>query len=152
MPTGFCNAAATFQIATNWIAASLGQKTSNMIMSDIDDILIATESVKEHMFRLREVFHFVTAGGFKCSSIEWEFLKIEFSVVVKSFTSQFEMLEEDFRGNFNIGQFHGTRTTSSVFIWFCRRLSQNTSTSYILSFFGLGKCKYTMVLRFSVCA
>ena len=36
-----------------------------MVMSYIDDIVIATETVEDHMVRLREVFECLREAGFK---------------------------------------------------------------------------------------
>ena len=48
-----------------------------MVMTYIDDILIATETVGDHMVRLREVFECLREAGFKMRVAKCDFMKSE---------------------------------------------------------------------------
>ena len=65
MPFGMCNASATFQRAIARALRNIVNRESNMVMAYIDDIVIATETVEDHMARLREVFECLREAGFK---------------------------------------------------------------------------------------
>ena len=56
MPFGMCNASATFQRAIARALQKIVNREGSMVMAYIDDIVIATETVEDHMVRLREVF------------------------------------------------------------------------------------------------
>ena len=70
MPLGMCNASATFQRA---IARALRK----IVKAYIDDIVIATETVEDHMVRLREVFECLPEAGFKMRVAKCDFMKSE---------------------------------------------------------------------------
>ena len=77
MPFGMCNASATFQRA---IARALRKNINwegSMVMAYIDDIVIATEIVEDHMVRLREVFECLCEAGFKMRDAKCDFMKSE---------------------------------------------------------------------------
>ena len=59
MPFGMCNASATFQRSIARALRSIVNREGSMVMAYIDDIVIATETVEDHMARLREVFECV---------------------------------------------------------------------------------------------
>ena len=48
-----------------------------MMMAYIDDIVIATETVEDHMVRLREVFECPREAGFKMRVAKCDFMKCE---------------------------------------------------------------------------
>ena len=56
MSFGLCNASATFQRAIARALQKIVNRKGSMVMAYIDDIVIATETVEDHMARLREVF------------------------------------------------------------------------------------------------
>ena len=56
MPFGMCNASATFQRAIARALRKIVNREGSMVMAYFDDIVIATETVEDHMVRLREVF------------------------------------------------------------------------------------------------
>ena len=56
MPFGLCNASATFQRAIARALQRIVNREGSMVMAYIDDIVIATETIDDHMDRLREVF------------------------------------------------------------------------------------------------
>ena len=56
MPFGMCNASATFQRAIARALRKIVNRKGSMVMAYIDDIVIATETVEDHMVRLRELF------------------------------------------------------------------------------------------------
>ena len=65
MPFGMSNASATFQRAIARALRTIVNREGNMVMAYIDDIVIATETVEDHMVRLREVFQCLREVGFK---------------------------------------------------------------------------------------
>ena len=48
-----------------------------MVMAYIDDIVIATETVEDHVVRLREVFECLREAGFKMRAAKCNFMKSE---------------------------------------------------------------------------
>ena len=58
MPFGLCNATATFQRLMAQALTSVTKKYGNLIMCSVDDVVIATPSLEDHIERLEEVFFF----------------------------------------------------------------------------------------------
>ena len=54
MPFELCNATATFQRMMAKVFKGIGQREGSLVMCYVDDVIIATDSVEEHMLRLRE--------------------------------------------------------------------------------------------------
>ena len=77
MPFGMCNASATFQRAITRALRDIVNRESSMVMAYIDDIVIATETVEDHMIRLREVFNCLREAGFKMRVAKCDFMKSE---------------------------------------------------------------------------
>ena len=77
MPFGMCNASATFQRAIARALRNIVNREGSMVMAYIDDIVIATETVKDHMARLREVFECLREAGFKMRVAKCDFMKSE---------------------------------------------------------------------------
>ncbi len=66
MPFGLCNATASFQRLMNIILRDISQEPGNMVLCYVDDILIATTTVEQHLEKLDQVFNRIAAGGLKC--------------------------------------------------------------------------------------
>ena len=77
MPFGICNASATFQRAIVRALRKIVNREGSMVMAYIDDIVIATETVEDHMVRLREVFQCLPEAGFKMRVAKCDFMKSE---------------------------------------------------------------------------
>ena len=77
MPFGMCNASATFQRAMARALRKIVNREGSMVMAYIDDIVIATETVEDHMVRLREVFECLREAGFKMRVAKCDFMKSE---------------------------------------------------------------------------
>ena len=77
MPFGMCNASATFQRVIARALRKIVNREGSMVMAYIDDIVIATETVEDHMIRLREVFECVREAGFKMRVAKCDFMKSE---------------------------------------------------------------------------
>ena len=75
MPFGLCNASATFQRAIARALQKIVNRKGSMVMAYIDDIVIATETVEDHMARLREVFECLREAGFKMRVAKCDFMK-----------------------------------------------------------------------------
>ena len=56
MPFGMRNASATFQRAIAGALRKIVNREGSIVMSFIDDFVIATGTVEDHMVRLREAF------------------------------------------------------------------------------------------------
>ena len=76
MPFGMSNASATFQSAIARALRKIVNREVSMVMAYIDDIVIATETVEDHMVRLREVFECLHEAGFKMR-VKCNFMKSE---------------------------------------------------------------------------
>ena len=74
MPLGMCNASATFQRAIARALRKVVNRERSMVMAYVDDIVIATETVEDHMLRLREVFECLREAGFKVRVAEFDFM------------------------------------------------------------------------------
>ena len=77
MPFSLCNAPATFQRAIARALRKIVNRKGSMVMAYIDDIVIATETVEDHMARLREVFECLREAGFKMRVAKCDFMKSE---------------------------------------------------------------------------
>ena len=77
MPFGMCNASATFQRAIARALRNIVNREGSMVMAYIDDIVIATETVEDHMVRPREVFECLREAGFKMRVAKCDFMKSE---------------------------------------------------------------------------
>ena len=77
MPFGVCNASATFQRAIARALQKIAFREGSMVMAYIDDIVIATETIEDHMDRLREVFQCLREAGFKMRVSKCDFMKSE---------------------------------------------------------------------------
>ena len=77
MPFGLCNASATFQRAIARALQKIVNRKGSMVMAYIDDIVIATETVEDHMARLREIFECLREAGFKMRVAKCDFMKSE---------------------------------------------------------------------------
>ena len=77
MPFGLCNASATFQRAIARALRKIVNRKGSMVMAYFDDIVIATETVEDHMARLREVFECLREAGFKMRVAKCDFMKSE---------------------------------------------------------------------------
>ena len=53
------------------------QREGSLVMCYVDDVIIATDSIEEHMLRLREVFDCLQRAGLKCKSSKCSFLRSE---------------------------------------------------------------------------
>ena len=74
---GMCNASATFQRAIAQALKQIVNREGSMVMAYIDDIVIATETIEDHVERLREVFQCLREAGFKMRVSECDFTKSE---------------------------------------------------------------------------
>ena len=89
MSFGMCNASATFQRAIARALRNIVNREGSMVMAYIDDLVIATETVEDHMTRLREVFDCLREAGSKMRVAKCDFMKSEIKylgrVVIKAF-------------------------------------------------------------------
>jgi hypothetical protein len=65
MPFGLCNAVATFQRLMTRAIADVKNLYGNLVLIYVDDILIATRTIDEHLDRLDEVFGILRHAGIK---------------------------------------------------------------------------------------
>jgi len=77
MPFGLCNASATFQRAIARALARIKQRHGSMVMAYIDDIVIATETVEDHLERIKEVLQCLREAGFKMRAAKCDFMRTE---------------------------------------------------------------------------
>ena len=77
MPFGLCNASVTFQRAIARALQKIFNRECSMVMAYMDDIVIATETIEDHMERFKEVFEFLREAGFKMRVSKCDFMKSE---------------------------------------------------------------------------
>ena len=77
MPFGLCNASATFQRSITRALQTIQQRYESVVIAYIDDIVIATETIEDHMERIREVFEYLREAGFKMRAEKCDFMRTE---------------------------------------------------------------------------
>ena len=75
MPFGLCNATATFQRLMAQALTRVKKKYGNLVMYYVDDMVIATPTMEDHIDRLDEVFDCVKRAGLKCKPSKCEILR-----------------------------------------------------------------------------
>ena len=75
MPFGLCNATATFQRLMAQALTSVTKKYGNLIICYVDDVVIATPTLEDHIERLEEVFSCMKQAGLKCTPSKCEILR-----------------------------------------------------------------------------
>ena len=75
MPFGLCSATATFQRLMAQALTNVTKKYGNLIMCYVDDVVIATPTLKDHLERLDEVFTCMKQAGLKCKPSKCEILR-----------------------------------------------------------------------------
>ena len=75
MPFGLCNATANFHRLMSRVLADVKQKHGRIIMCYVDDIVIATTTINDHIDRLNEVFKKLRKAGLKGKPSKCETLK-----------------------------------------------------------------------------
>ena len=75
MPFGLCNATATFQRMMAKTLHTVESREGSQVMCYIDEVIIATETVEDHLVRLREVCECLRKAGLKCKSAKCFFMK-----------------------------------------------------------------------------
>ena len=77
MPFGLCNASATFQRSITRALQRIQQRHGSVVMAYIDDIVIATETIEDHIARIEEVFECLREAGFKMRAGKCDFMRTE---------------------------------------------------------------------------
>ena len=75
MPFGLCNATATFQRLMAHALIDVTKKYGNLVMCYVDDVVIVTHTLEDHIERLDEVFACMKRSGLKCKPSKCEMLK-----------------------------------------------------------------------------
>ena len=75
MPFGLCNATATFQRLIAHALIGVTKKYGNLVMCYVDDVVIATPALEDHIERLEEVFACLKRSGLNCKPSKCEILK-----------------------------------------------------------------------------
>ena len=77
MPFGLCNASATFQRFITRALQKFQQRHGSDVMAYIDDIVIATETIEDHIARVKEVFECLREAGSKMRAEKCDFMSTE---------------------------------------------------------------------------
>ena len=75
MAYGLCIAPPTFQRRMSIILKDVQPRYGSLVLCYIDDVVIATSSLEDHMCRLREVFTAIRDAGLKLNPKKCEVLK-----------------------------------------------------------------------------
>ena len=75
MPFGLCNATATFQRLMAQALTRVTKKYGNLVMCYVDDVVIATPTLADHIYRVDEVFDCMKRAGLKCKLSKCEILR-----------------------------------------------------------------------------
>ena len=75
MPFGLCNATATFQRLMAQALTRVTKKYGNFVMCYVDDVVIATPTLEDHIDRFDEVFGCMKRAGLKCKPSKCEILR-----------------------------------------------------------------------------
>ena len=76
MPFGLCNATATFQRLMAQALTRVTKKYGNLVMCYVDDVVIATPTLEDHIDRLEEVFSCMKRAGLECKPSKCEILRV----------------------------------------------------------------------------
>ena len=77
MPFGLCNASSTFQPSITRALQKIQQRHGSVVMAYIDDIVISTETVEDHLERIKEMLECFREAGFKMRAEECDFMRTE---------------------------------------------------------------------------
>ena len=72
---GLCNATATFQRLMAQPLTRVTKKYGNLVMCYVDDVVIATPTLEDHIDRLDEIFGCIKRAGLKCKPSKCETLR-----------------------------------------------------------------------------
>ena len=75
MPFGLCNATVIFQRLMAQALLRVTKKYGNLVMCYVDDVVIATPTLEDHIDRLDEVFGCKKRAGLKCKPPKYEILR-----------------------------------------------------------------------------
>ena len=75
MPFRLCNATATFQRLMSQALTSVTKKYGNLLMCYVNDVVIATPTLEDHIERLDELFTCMKQAGLKCKPSKCEILR-----------------------------------------------------------------------------
>ena len=75
MPFGLCNATAKFQRLMAHALIGVTKKYGNLVMCYVDEVVIATPTLEDHIERLDEVFACMKRSGLECKPSKCEILK-----------------------------------------------------------------------------
>ena len=82
MPCGLSNATATFQRLMAQALSSVTKRYGNLIMCYVDEVVIATTFLEDHIERLDEVFTCMKQAGLKCKPSMCEILRDSMNYLV----------------------------------------------------------------------
>ena len=74
MPLGLCNATVILQRLKAQALTRVAKKYGNIVMCYVDDVVIATPTMADHIDRLDEVFDCMKRAGLKCKQSKCEIL------------------------------------------------------------------------------
>ena len=115
MPFGISNASATFQRAIARALRKIVNGEGSMVMAYIDDIFIATETVEDHMVRLREVFEGLREAGFKRRVAKSDFMKSEIKYLGRVVSAEGIKPDPKAVSNYVTGKFRVTKRRCKAF-------------------------------------
>ena len=72
---GLCNVTKTFQRLMAQALTNVTKKYFNLVMCYVDDVVIVTPTLEDHIERLDEVFACMKRAGLKCKPSKSEILK-----------------------------------------------------------------------------
>ena len=78
MRFGLCNATAIFQRLMAHALTSVTKKYGKLVMCYVDDVVIATYTLEDHIERLHEVYACMKRAGIKCKPSKCDILKESF--------------------------------------------------------------------------
>ena len=74
-PFGLCNATASFQRLMAQALTGVTKKYGNLVMCFVNDVVIATPTLADHIDRLDEVFDCIKRADLKCKLSKCEILR-----------------------------------------------------------------------------
>ena len=75
MPFGLCNATGSFQRVMAQASTSITKKYGNLVMCYVDDVVIATTTLTEHIDSLNDICDCMKTAGLKCKPSKSEILR-----------------------------------------------------------------------------
>ena len=114
MHFGLCNATATFKRLMAQALTRVTKKNGNLVMCYVDDVVIATPTLEDHLDRIDEVFGCMKRAGLKCQPSKCEILRDSIKYLGRMVDSHGVIPDPSSRGCVDMESSQNRRTTHEL--------------------------------------